>query len=111
MILLDTHTLVWLRLGSKQLGPEARQLIDKHWQLEQVAVSSISFWEIAMLEHKGRIKLGQDVGAWYEEVISQGIDEIPVSGRIGVRAANLVDLSGVIRLIGLSWPPHWTAIN
>ena len=47
-----------------------------------------------MLEHKGRLKLVQDVGAWHEEVISQGIDEIPVSGRIGIRAANLVDLSG-----------------
>ncbi|MYB39956.1 type II toxin-antitoxin system VapC family toxin [Candidatus Saccharibacteria bacterium] len=92
MILLDTHALVWLRLGSDRLGPKARRLIDEHWQSGQVYVSSISFWEVAMLEGKGRLKLSQDIGAWYEEVLEQGLEEIPLSGRIGIRAAGLANL-------------------
>ena len=94
MILLDTHTLIWLRLGSKQLGPKACRLIDKHWQLGQAYVSAISFWEVAMLEHKGRLKLSQDISAWYGEVLGQGLEEVLVSGQIGIRAASLTDLPG-----------------
>lgn len=93
MILLDTHALVWLRLGSERLGSRTRRLIDEHWQLGQIHVSSISFWEVAMLEGKGRLKLNQDISAWYEKVLEQGVKEIPIGGRIGIRAASLTNLS------------------
>ena len=94
MILLDTHVLVWLRLGSDRLGPKSRQLIDKCWQAGQVGVSAISFWEIAMLVKKGRMKLAQDLDAWHGEALDQGLDEIPISGQIGIRAIGLNGLPG-----------------
>ena len=47
-----------------------------------------------MLARKGRLKLTQDISVWHEEVLGQGLDEIPVSGRIGIRAASLTDLPG-----------------
>ena len=94
MILLDTHVLVWLRLESDRLGPKSRQLIDQYWQTEQVCVSAISFWEIAMLTKKGRLKLSQDIGAWHDEALGQGLDEIPVSSQIGIRAGGLDGLPG-----------------
>ena len=94
MILLDTHALVWLRLESDELGPKSRQLIDQYWQMGQVSVSAISFWEIAMLAERGRLKLALDIATWHEEALEQGLNEIPVNGRTGIRAGGLDGLPG-----------------
>ena len=94
MILLDTHSLIWLRSGDRKLGPKTRQTIDKRRLLGQANVSAISFWEVAMLERKGRLELTQNIEAWRRDVLRQGLVEIPVNGQVGIRAANLVGLSG-----------------
>ena len=57
MILLDTHAALWLRAGDARLGPLARAEIERAWQAEEVAVSAMSFWEMAMLREKGRIEM------------------------------------------------------
>ena len=49
MILLDTHVLLWLMAGSAQLGARARQAIQAALVERSVAVSSFTFWEIALL--------------------------------------------------------------
>lgn len=89
MILLDTHVILWMRLGDARLGPQARREIDIAWQLDEVAVSAISFWEIAMLQHKGRIRVSQDVDVWRREQLGQGMAEVAVNGEIAVRAVGL----------------------
>ena len=73
MILLDTHVLLWLRLGEAALGAVARGAIDRAWQAGEVAVSAISFWEIAMLKDKGRIRFSEDVALWRREQLAQGV--------------------------------------
>ena len=94
MIILDTHVMLWLRVGSDRLGPRARDAIDAAWLAGGVCVSAISFWEVALLHAKGRIRFPEDVGRWRDEQLAQGVVEIPVSGAIGVRAARLSDLHG-----------------
>ena len=89
MILLDTHVMLWLRGGEARLGPKARREIDRAWQSGQVVVSAISFWEIAMLRDRGRIRFSEDVGLWRREQLEQGIIEIAVDGAIGIRAISL----------------------
>ena len=89
MVLLDTHVLVWLRAGDDRLGRGARREIDAAWQSNDVCVSSISFWEIAMLRERGRIRLAVEPGPWRRELLEQGVSEIPVDGGIGIRAASL----------------------
>ena len=86
MILLDTHVLLWLRIGDARLGPTARQVIARAENEGEVAVSAISFWEVAMLQDKGRIELDEDVGSWRRLVLDQGIVEIAINGEIGIRA-------------------------
>ena len=81
--------MLWLRLGDERLGSRARSEIEQAWQSNALAVSAISFWEVAMLVDKGRIRLAEDVRAWRQEHLDQGVVEIPVDGEIGVRAANL----------------------
>ena len=94
MILLDTQVMLWVRLGSTRLGPQARRNIERAWQSEGVALSAISFWEVAMLKEKGRIRFNEDVGMWRREQLEQGVVEIPVDGEIAVRAALLRSLHG-----------------
>ncbi len=94
MILLDTQALLWLRLGSSRLGPGARHQIERAWQDDQVGVSAISFWEVAMLKEKGRLRLHGDVAQWRRELLEQGVIEIPVDGEIAIRAGSLPDVHG-----------------
>ena len=91
LVLLDTNALLWLRLGDERLGGRTRGEIERAWVSNALAVSAISFWEVAMLVNKGRIRLSEDVQAWRHEHLGQGVVEIPVDGEIGVRAANLAD--------------------
>ena len=91
MKLLDTHTLLWLRAGDPKLGPAAREEIQRAWEANEVAVSAMSFWEIAMLKEKGRIIYPDDVGLWRLQQLSEGLIEIPVDGAIGIRANSLQD--------------------
>ncbi len=55
IFLLDTHVLIWLLEGSEKLGKQARKIIEQAFAEEAVAVSAITFWEIAMLEQRQRI--------------------------------------------------------
>lgn len=91
MTLLDTHVLLWLRVGDPRLGHGARLAIDEAWQSGDVAVSAISFWETAMLEARRRIELAIDVQSWRREQLGQGLTELAVNGELGIRAAGLVD--------------------
>ena len=90
-MLLDTQAILWLRLGDRRLGRQARYLIDEAWQSGQLCVSAISFWEVAMLRNRGRIAFPEDAGLWRREQLEQGVLEIPVDGEIGIRAVGLED--------------------
>ena len=92
MILLDTQVILWLRAGDLRLGPQARLAIDQGSRSGQIVVSAISFWEVAMLKEKGRIKFSEDVGTWRHRQLEQGLIEIPLTGQIGIRAAGLPNL-------------------
>lgn len=89
LVLLDTHTLIWLIDGNERMGQDSRELIDTAFQDDIVAISAISFWEIAMLVERGRLSLTVPVEDWRQRVLEAGVIEIPVSGEIGIAAVNL----------------------
>ena len=92
MLLLDTQALLWSRLGDRKLGNEARRLIEEAILQGNAAVSTFTFWEIAMLHSKGRIDLPSDVRTWRDRLLTDGLQEIPVSSEIAIRANELTDL-------------------
>ncbi len=94
LILLDTHVLVWLDAGDTRLGKSARQILDNAFRQDELAVSAISYWEVAMLERKGRLRLRQEPESWRGDLLENGLLEVPVDGEIGVRAARLQDFHG-----------------
>ncbi|MCP5181285.1 MAG: type II toxin-antitoxin system VapC family toxin [Pseudomonadales bacterium] len=93
MILLDTHVLVWLDQGVSTLGPLAREAIQRTFDSAAVGVSAISFWEVAMLEQRGRLALARSVVAWRGALLAAGVRELPLTGDIGARA---VELDGLL---------------
>jgi PIN domain nuclease of toxin-antitoxin system len=94
MILLDTHTLVWLDEGSERLGKVALSNIDKSLVDNGLFVSAISFWEVAMLVNKGRLDMQMEVEQWRRSLLENGLQEIPLTGDIAVRSALLSDFHG-----------------
>ena len=94
MVLLDTHALIWVVEGSGRLGRRVSRLADKALVSDQLGVASISFWEIAMLASQGRIALDPSVDQWRLRVLGLGVQEIPLTGDIGIAAVRLVDLHG-----------------
>ena len=94
MILLDTHALIWSLLDDRRLGQRARRSIGQAWSDNDVGVSAITFWEIAMLCEKGRLEFLIDVGTWRVNLLNEGLAEIAVDGDIALRAGSLRDLHG-----------------
>ena len=90
LVLLDTHVLVWLLDSDERLGPLARQMADAAARQDILLVSSITFWDVAMLAQRQRLSLAQPAIRWRRNVLDLGITEIPVSGEIGIHAAELL---------------------
>ena len=93
VILLDTHVLVWAVNDDRKLGRKARAAIERHWGGGGVAVSAITFWEAALLESRGRLRLPVPALEWRAHLIAAGLTELPLEGAAGIRAVDLGGLS------------------
>ena len=94
MILLDTHVLLWLLTDDGRLGSQTRRTLDARWRTGEVAVSSISFWEVAMRVQNGRLDFRFDLNAWRVRLLESGLVEIPADGGIALRAGLLSGMHG-----------------
>lgn len=89
MILLDTHVLLWVDRDDPALGQSARDKIQSAWRTDAIAVSAISFWEVARLVQLGRVVLPVETGLWRAELLHAGVREIPLDGRVAILATTL----------------------
>jgi PIN domain nuclease of toxin-antitoxin system len=92
VIVLDTHALLWMDRNDASLGTQSRRLIEDAWRTNTVAVSAISFWEVAMLAQRGRIVLPVDIEIWRADLLQAGVQEISVNGRISILATSFHNL-------------------
>lgn len=92
MIVLDTHVLLWSQFDQKKLGKKSNLLLERFWEQAQVAVSSMTFWEIGMLTQRGRLELKRPLNEWRIELINGGLTEIALTSEIALRA---LDFSGL----------------
>jgi PIN domain nuclease of toxin-antitoxin system len=87
---LDTHVLVWLVNNSGRLGSNALALIEDAAQNDQLFVSAITPWEIALLQSKGRLGLNRDVGDWIAAALTDsGINLSALKPEIAVNSTRL----------------------
>jgi PIN domain nuclease of toxin-antitoxin system len=94
VILLDTHAVLWFAEDHPRLGARTTRLTDRALYRDEVLVSAISFWEIAMLADKHRLILQLSPAALRRSVLEQGIRELVVDGAVGIAAAQLARFHG-----------------
>ena len=87
---LDTHIFIWLMQGSRELSNESIKEIESYSQQHTLYLSSISLWEIAMLEERKRIIFHQPCLQWLEQALeSPGLSVENISPLIAVESSRL----------------------
>lgn len=91
MILLDTHVLIWGVNGDRHLlSAPAAAAIEAEAQRGEIALSSITAWEIAMLVARGRLALSMEATQWLAAIEDADVAKfVPVDRDIAVIAAEL----------------------
>ncbi len=89
MLLIDTHVLLWVLAGDQRLHANARDLIQDQLRLRRLFVSTVTYWELAMLVRRGRLHLGSDVRIWRMRRIDAGVREIPLDAETLIFAEEL----------------------
>jgi PIN domain nuclease of toxin-antitoxin system len=94
VILLDTHAALWFTSNDPALGRHSQSLSKDALAENLLAVSAISFWEIALLTSKNRLAGIDSPGEQRRLILSTGIRELPLSGDIALLAVELENLHG-----------------
>ncbi len=91
MVVIDTHVLIWWVSGSKLLSkPASKTINDTLESNDEIIISSISAWEVAMLIQKDRLVLNMDVENWVDEVSQiEGVRFMSVDNEIGIKSTML----------------------
>ena len=85
-LLLDAHLFLELMANDVRLPVEARELM---LEADEVSVSAVSIWEIAIKARIGKLKADADYLA--ETMAASGFVELPVTARHAARVAYLPD--------------------
>ena len=88
MILLDTNAVIFMSLAPEKLSKKACEVIES----SSLAICEISYWEFAMAERKGRIKLKMDY-LEFIEVLNEAYHfrVLPITPEISFYAVNFPD--------------------
>jgi PIN domain nuclease of toxin-antitoxin system len=93
VILLDTHAAIWFTTDSG-LGKRSRTIADDALTDNRLAISAVSFWEIAMLIAKRRLRALRSASEQRSKILAAGILEVPLTGEIAILAGELENLHG-----------------
>jgi PIN domain nuclease of toxin-antitoxin system len=93
VIVLDTHAAIWFATD-RGLGRRSQRIVDKALSEDRLALSAISFWELAMLIAKGRLRVINSASEQRAKLIAGGIRELPLTGEIAILAAELENMNG-----------------
>jgi PIN domain nuclease of toxin-antitoxin system len=90
-LVLDTHALIWLVDGRENaFSPAMLNRIARAARRHEVLIPAIAFWEIAMLDARGRIQLSQACTTWCSQIQSRpGIRIVPLTPAISIDSTRL----------------------
>jgi len=71
-LLLDTCAVIWIGSGETLKPKGIKAMDDAFDQNNPVSASPYSAWELGALAAKGRIKLPQPVGKWFQNFMHNG---------------------------------------
>jgi PIN domain nuclease of toxin-antitoxin system len=93
VIVIDTHVAVWMSTGTT-FGKRSMSIVKKALAEDRLAVSAISFWEMATLVAKGRLRALKSATEQRAKVLAAGVRELPLHGEICILAGELGSLHG-----------------
>ena len=87
-LLLDTHVWAWSLLEPERPGEEARAaLVEPE---NELWLSPISAWELALLIERGRLQVDRPAVEWVEEALSRiPLHEAPLSHAVALRSHSI----------------------
>lgn len=89
-LLLDTCALLWIVNGDPIADLAQEQIAGAEARSENVYLSAITAWEVAMLSAKQRIRLTKLPKAWFESAISAtSLTVQPLSVDVLIQSASL----------------------
>lgn len=88
MILLDTHTLVWMVLDPTKLSEAAENAIRAAQVGGGIGVSAITLWELAWLVKRGRVTVAGTMAAFIERATMRTAVR-PITVEVAVLATQL----------------------
>ena len=89
-LLLDTHTLLWWWTNSPELSPRVRELIED--DVNEVLVSAASAWEISTKHRLGKLEIGREAVARFNELVSlDGFIHLPITYLHALYASSMED--------------------
>lgn len=71
MTLLDTHVLIWMVSDSSRLSRAAARELRKAEQNGELAIASITLWELASLYHHGRLRTSGTIESAIREILEK----------------------------------------
>lgn len=91
MILLDTHVLLWWIGGdTARVSKAAKEAIGREHADGRIFVSSVTAWEIAVLNSRGRIGLSAEISDWFRDVGRvTNLEFVPLDHEIAVDSTRL----------------------
>jgi len=94
VILLDTHAAIWFVTEDAGLGPRSRTISRSALAEGTLFVSAITFWEIAFLASRRRLRPSRSPAEQRRTILDAGIQELPLIGEIAILAVELNNLPG-----------------
>jgi PIN domain nuclease of toxin-antitoxin system len=87
-LLLDTHVIVWAVADVQRLDSRVATLLADSGN--ELWMSAVSAWELAMLTERRRVTLLPDVGRWLESAAAGlGLHEAPLTSAIALDSRRL----------------------
>ncbi|HET9510568.1 MAG TPA: type II toxin-antitoxin system VapC family toxin [Sphingomonas sp.] len=71
MIVLDTHALIWTVRDDRNLGQNARAIIDEAARTTGLIVPAFCAWEIAQIERRQSLTFEDGVLPWFQRILAE----------------------------------------
>lgn len=88
-LLLDTCAAIWLANGV-ELSPESVAEIEDAARRDNVFLSPVTAWEVALLSQKGRIAMTMAPPEWYRRMLAlPGVSETDLTAEVMIDSVDL----------------------
>lgn len=92
MIVLDTHTWLWLCLEPQRLSAAATLAIRRAVNGGGIAIASISLWEVAMMVARGRVRPQGTPETWLTALVDRsGVTVKEITPEVAALATHFPD--------------------